>query len=185
MATKFRQAHEVESIAEPLIEDHHRHLIGWRIEYLFRDKATSKNGKDVLGTARIIKGRTAFLARSNSIEVVGETGEILSSTAESSKPVEPPPFFVIEIALDTWGIDVEDEGRWGLSDEQRVALVDHELHHCQVDEDGRPYMRPHDIEEFDEILARYGPWKSDVRRFVEIAKGVRRLPGLDGKGEVA
>lgn len=53
-----------------------------------------------------------------------------------------------------------------LSFEARVALVDHEITHCDVDaETGQPVMIPHDIEEFGVIVSRYGLWKNDLVSF--------------------
>ena len=51
-----------------------------------------------------------------------------------------------------------------LSLEQKVALVDHELCHCDVDLDsGRPVMLKHDIEEFGAIVSRHAANFSNVR----------------------
>ena len=98
MSTKYRTAPEVQEIAEGLIEDHHRRLIGWRIEYLFRDKATVTNGKTVLGTARIVKGRASFLARSNTIQITGDTGEMRTPTL--SAPISSITAATCSSALD-------------------------------------------------------------------------------------
>ena len=56
--------------------------------------------------------------------------------------------FIIWFAEDQWKL---------LTQHQRTALVDHELHHCQLD-GVKPKIRPHDFEEFNEIIARYGIW---------------------------
>jgi len=44
---------------------------------------------------------------------------------------------------------------------QRRALLDHELMHIIIDDDGRLAVRTHDIEEFAAIIGRYGFWKGD------------------------
>lgn len=67
---------------------------------------------------------------------------------------------------------------------QRTALLDHELCHAEVargkynepkeDERGRKVyrMRRHDVEEFSEIIERYGCYKQDLERFnVSLKKG--------------
>jgi hypothetical protein len=41
---------------------------------------------------------------------------------------------------------------------QRRALIDHELCHCYMDNDGKITMRKHDVEEFHCILERHGFW---------------------------
>ena len=60
--------------------------------------------------------------------------------------------FIIWIAEDKWH---------EASELQKRALIDHELYHC-IFKDDKPAMRPHDVEEFNEILGRYGLWKADL-----------------------
>lgn len=89
------------------------------------------------------------------------------------------PFdFVILLNAEWW-----QDGR--VTDDQRRALLDHELCHATVklDEDGEPArdtmdrviyrLRKHDIEEFTEIVARHGTYKRDLERF---ASALRRSP---------
>lgn len=68
----------------------------------------------------------------------------------------------MEIAADMWD-NV-------LSDEQRVALVDHELYHFRVDrnddDDVVLSIRPHELEEFAAVLARHGLWRPDIQHFM-------------------
>jgi len=64
-----------------------------------------------------------------------------------------------------------------VTDDQRRALLDHELCHAAVKlgEDGEPElneldrvvyrMRKHDVEEFSEIVARHGTYKRDLELF--------------------
>lgn len=67
-----------------------------------------------------------------------------------------------------------------VSPEQRTALLDHELCHATVrlddrtldpvlDERGRKVyrVRKHDIEEFRDVVARYGCYKSDLEQFAK------------------
>ena len=67
-----------------------------------------------------------------------------------------------------------------VSNEQRTALVDHELCHASVkldphngepieDENGRKVYRTrkHDIEEFGEIVERHGLYKRDLEQFAQ------------------
>lgn len=65
----------------------------------------------------------------------------------------------------------------------REALVFHELLHCdqardkegelKFNDEGRPVwgIRGHDIEEFNEVVRRYGAWKSDIQEFLDAARG--------------
>lgn len=67
------------------------------------------------------------------------------------------------------------------SQEQQRALLDHELQHFapQLDKDGEQKegkdglkewrIRKHNLEEFREIVARHGQWKSDIQDFVRTA----------------
>lgn len=58
--------------------------------------------------------------------------------------------FVIVIAQDRWGT---------MSEEQREAVVDHELCHCIYE--GCAAIRGHDFEEFAEVVHRHGMWRAD------------------------
>ncbi len=61
--------------------------------------------------------------------------------------------FIIWISSEDWFADRENAGSW------RRALVDHELCHCRFDESKETYyIRPHDIEEFNEVIERHGIW---------------------------
>lgn len=67
------------------------------------------------------------------------------------------------------------------TDTQLRALIDHELCHAQVttddtgdykrDEHGKVVwrIRKHDIEEFQEVVARHGLYKSDLESFARVA----------------
>lgn len=53
-----------------------------------------------------------------------------------------------------------------LTHEQRIALVDHELCHCAFDyEKSRYALRHHDVEEFGEIIRRWGLWQASLTSF--------------------
>lgn len=81
--------------------------------------------------------------------------------------------FVIWIAEDEWGsLDVN----------QRRALIDHELCHCHMANDGKTKIRPHDIEEFNCILERYGFWWPNAETTVDAVQA--SIPGVrSGKVE--
>lgn len=143
---QLRPAPEVAKIVAELIEDVDVHwpLDSCRIECLFMKDAPVKGGRLVLGRARRVGGLTAYLA------------DRLFHAQELYRP--PVPFFVIEIAEPQWR---------EMTDDQRRALVDHELCHCVVDDDtadGVPKLstRGHDLEEFFGIVARHGLWSADI-----------------------
>lgn len=71
--------------------------------------------------------------------------------------------FIVEVAYDEWQ---------NLNDMQRHALIDHELCHCGGEEDEQTgdmkwFLAPHDLEEFTDIVKRYGLWKSDIQAFAD------------------
>lgn len=149
---------DVTEIAERLIADYHRHLLGVRIEYLFRTEAEKQGGAVVLGSARKIGGLNAFLARATDDE------EFVLSSAKG-EPGEP--FFAISLWKTGWE---------KLDERQKIALLDHELCHCFVSEgvDGKANtvelsINPHDVEEFRDVVHRHGLWRPDVESFVRIA----------------
>jgi hypothetical protein len=66
-------------------------------------------------------------------------------------------------------IEVNHEAWMTLSQEQRVALIDHELCHFGVEDDTkgdtRHLLLSHDVEEFEAIVKRWGFWKPDLTKF--------------------
>jgi hypothetical protein len=60
-----------------------------------------------------------------------------------------------------------DEERWGeLGDEQRSALIDHELCHCRYyASEEKAAIVGHDVEEFTDIVERYGAWHGELLYF--------------------
>jgi len=55
-----------------------------------------------------------------------------------------------------------------LNENQRGALVWHELEHVGFDsEKNKYYLIPHDVEEFSRVIRKYGLWREDVKRFMD------------------
>lgn len=53
----------------------------------------------------------------------------------------------------------------------RIALLDHELCHCALNpETLAPVIVPHDIEEFDRIVKRWGLWDRRLERFAKVIR---------------
>lgn len=148
MSIEFSPATEAQEIGQALIPKHHSHLIGARIEYVFRSKASKSKGQELWGKARKVTGLNAYLAGGDAVEGTEE-------------------FFVVEVAADIWK---------ELGDKQKRALIDHELYHCvtTIDEQtGETHLAvaPHDVEEFAEVIKRHGLWRGDVKAFVQAAQG--------------
>jgi predicted metallopeptidase len=149
MESRFSPAPEVREVAKVLIKQHHSHLRSIRIEYVF-DHHKKKSGKIVMGTMRIANGLAAYLAADDAAKKVGYTD----------------PFFVMTIVKQIWD---------HLTEEQRTALVDHELCHAHVwyDDSDNPKLslRYHDLEEFRDIARRYGEWDRGVQLFAAALRG--------------
>ncbi len=153
-------APEVKETAERLISKYHEMLgnSGGRVEYLFRSNVPKSKGKLIFGITKKITGEHATLANSEE------------------------PFFCIIIAHPAWEV---------LPQKHREALVDHELCHCgiEVNEKGdtKLVLRHHDIEEFGEIVHRWGAWSPDVQDFLQAALRTKKksTPLLDGKSRAA
>ena len=50
-----------------------------------------------------------------------------------------------------------------MTTDEREALIDHELCHCMMGNNGWT-IRKHDIEEFAIVISRHGLWKDDLRQ---------------------
>ncbi|MCE5277156.1 MAG: putative metallopeptidase [Planctomycetaceae bacterium] len=81
--------------------------------------------------------------------------------------------FVILLNFEVWN-------KADFTREQMEALIDHELCHCDVSKDktdevkmdslGRPIwrIRKHDVEEFQEVIARHGAWTLNLQSFAQM-----------------
>lgn len=145
MPQEYQPAPEVEDVARDLINDYHPHLATVRIDYVFAGEPLKEKGKVVWGRAKKVTGLNAWLA------------------SEDKNPDAAPPeeFFVVEIHRGTWLM---------IDEKSRRALVDHELYHLDVDiETSKLSIRPHDLEEFNAVVRRYGLWRVDVELFINAA----------------
>jgi predicted metallopeptidase len=57
------------------------------------------------------------------------------------------------------------ENFWKRHEDKREPLLFHELLHCGENESGKPTIIPHDLEEFGEVVKRYGAWANDITFF--------------------
>jgi hypothetical protein len=94
-----------------------------------------------------------FLLRSEASTSQGRTvwakaGKVDAKLKPYLETVYGEMHFVIWIAADVWA---------ALNEEQRRALIDHELCHLRF-ENGEPSLVGHDFEEFTCIVERYGLW---------------------------
>ena len=134
---------EAEVIAEELIEQYHPGLVGLKIAHLLKVMPVPKS-KKVHKQPR--HGKKVTLAKTSKV------------SSKTNALAEKDFHFVIEYGSLYWD---------KMEDNMKRALVDHELCHCGSDADG-VYLVPHGIEDFSEIFARWGCWKSDVEQFVKV-----------------
>ncbi len=60
---------------------------------------------------------------------------------------------------------------WQLLDDRgRQAMIYHELTHCSHDENGVPYLRPHDAGVFNDEIKIYGIWWEDAQKQFKSAR---------------
>lgn len=82
MPKEYSIAESVTAIAQRILPTYHSELATARIQYVFIDKAGSKNGRPVLGKAKKVSGVTEFLTELD---------------------------FIIEVALDQWNELAENQ----------------------------------------------------------------------------
>lgn len=104
---------------------------------------------------KLADARILFIMRSEAPVTNGKTtyGKAKKLSAELQVHIDAD--FIIWFAKDEW---------MGLSAKQREALMDHELSHCFWD-GLTASMKPHDVEEFSHIIARYGFWWPGSKSF--------------------
>lgn len=114
-------------------------------------------------TARIMYVFLSEASKKNGKEVPG-TAKKLTGFSEWALEQD----FVLTVALDVWNT---------LTENQRMALVDHLLERCTGEEDEESgemvwKMRDPDVQEFPNILYRHGAWNENLQGFVSTAQGV-------------
>lgn len=147
----YSYSEALEVLGRNVINSTHTDLADVRVEFLFRDKASTSRGREVWGKARKVTGLAAFFAvpKDDAPQDIEDAPDI-------------DPFFVIEIAHDIWQV---------LTAQQRIALLDHELSHCHIRyKDGEAALDvvDHDISEFEGVVRRHGLWKADVASFAKV-----------------
>lgn len=161
--TTYWRAKDVETIVEQLVPEHHGHLDrpDVTIRCVYRDTIAKSRGRMVLGKARKISGLNAHLVGLVRRDDLGD---------------DPADFFVIEVPHEPWQ---------ALTEQQQLALVDHELSHLYVaipegpDEDRKLVMISHDLEEFHAVVARHGLWRPDLEKLARIIARRSEQPTLD------
>ena len=121
-----------EAIASNLISKHHHELSGAKFKHLCRNKAASAGGEKIPGS--------------------------IKKASPMEKHICGDVDFILTVALDVWN---------DLSVNQRTALIDHLLTRCVAVEDPKNgemkyKVRPPQVQEFPEIVERYGSWNEGL-----------------------
>lgn len=98
--------------------------------------------------------------RSKGKVVMAKARLVTGLNAYLSEHGDGSPFFVLEIAGPEWK---------ELTEEQQEALVDHELCHFGVTDEGKYHLIAHDLEEFVAVVGRHGLWRENLKRMSEAA----------------
>ena len=135
----------------------HAHLSDAEVQFLLFSDPVIRQGKQVLGEAHLprVQGKLSKLFQWLLARYYGST-----------------PDFLILLDREYW-----ESG----SDRDREILVYHEMCHCvhaknaegdfRFDNDGRPVwaIAPHDVEEFEAVVKRYGAYSPEILSFIAAA----------------
>jgi hypothetical protein len=159
---------ELELQAQLVADYEVRFAFVMRMDY--SDGGWSRGQKTMLGTACMPR-------------VTGALAGLFDQLLEDTLGYRPD--FLITLNAEWWG---------QATDREREILVAHEVSHCgqALDTYGMPRfnrqtaapilsMVEHDVEEFNWIVRRYGPWKGDIQAFLDAAaEGLDRSNGGPG-----
>lgn len=105
----------------------------------------------------LVNAKIAYLFKNKPLKVRGKLAVATAEKVNKKNTVLSGYHFIITVGYPTWN---------ELSDPVRLAVLDHELCHCLVDddEDGNPKYSivPHDIEEFSSVIMRHGLYAPDL-----------------------
>lgn len=140
MATLYGEAEEVQKIADHLIATYHPELASAKFRYIFKDKASKKSGKPVMGTVKKMSDLMIFLIEAD---------------------------FMMEIPTEVWN-ELDNTKRTALVDHllERCQGEEDEENGGAM----KWKVREPDVHEFNSILRRYGAWTSELVEFSSVAK---------------
>jgi len=157
---KYEESTTLKNLGESLIEKHHPNHKHVKICYEFRDEASISNGKVIAGRCVRVDDRN-FIIHGYDV--------------------------IIEIAKDVWT---------EATDNFKTAIMDHELSHIGIrfEDDGEPerdskndrvkvYLRHHDIEEFADVLERYGDYHVALREFLKAFERNKKRQEQEDEGD--
>jgi len=137
--TQLDPAETVREMAKGIIAKHHSHLANCNIAYLYTNKPMARRGKIAIATAEKCSPKAKALTLYN-------------------HPDDEPFDFVVTVSYGAWN---------RLTDKQKLAVLDHELTHCFVEENEEGEVLHkilgHDFEDFHAILSRHGLYLEDLQ----------------------
>lgn len=145
MPKEYTTAESIEAIAQAILPTFHAELATARIQYVFVDKASMKNGRPILGKARKVSGVFEYLLEKD---------------------------FLIEIALDQWN-PLTDTQRRALVDHLMEYCTGEEDDEEGGSGEMVWKMREPDVKEFATILNRHGAWNDALTGFVQVAQRIQ------------
>ncbi len=157
---KYTPAPQVDDYARPLIEHFHPHLAGVPCIYVFVDELPITGGKKTLARIRKVSGLNAFLITL----AYGQAGDRSGLCNLHTNPTDG--ILVMEIVKPEW--DFADARK-------RFATVDHELSHVKVTDKAKLLIIKHFLEEFPEVIDRWGVYLEDRRQFAQTCARQLRL----------
>lgn len=153
----WADAPEPTEIAQMLIKRDFPELDGHRVECVFCLEPQKRLNQVAWAYIYVLRGINAYNARRNDPDFLEK-----ATDCGPDEWVPPDESFQIVVWKRLW-----DE----LKPEQREALIFHELRHAAVEygNDGFPKLAlvGHDLEEFDDVVRRYGAWREQVSSFAE------------------
>lgn len=158
----FKQAQDVQKIAEELIAEFYPEYrrLGIEFRYLFTDKAKKSKDREAAAWISLVSGQNAYL-------ILGTDLPFTYSDDEETK------LFVVTVYDKAWNYVYK-------SPLQRKALIHHELMHSEAfedeDENGETKrtvrLLERDITSFKKEVQLYGEWSLDIKQFREaLARG--------------
>ena len=152
----YQLAPECERIASDLIDKYHQHLKHIKIAYMFKAKPAETAIEDEATTLKKRgrprqkpKGGKVWIAKCSLV-----SGKYRLLFTDDYR-------FVITADQEIWD---------SLTLAQQTAVMDHELCHATLDEEGNPRLRKHDLEEFRAAVDRNGLYLADIQAFYEACK---------------
>lgn len=110
---------------------------------------------------RLAQARIKYLFRTESWTSKGRTVYGKASKASERDRAIHGYDFIIVINRGVWR---------DMTPDQRKALVDHELSHCILTENGSWGIADHDVQEFKQVIDRHGLWAPDLKGFAEAVR---------------